>query len=225
MHEGAGTTFGRADYWDAQYREADAKLGFSWYSGWVELEPFWRALVPSTSARVLLPGIGNDAAMVEMYDAGWTSLSAFDLSEEAIARASDLFGPERLLGSAGVGAAGVSLAVADARELPFEASSFDAVLDKGTLDAVYLAGGLDKAARRRSLRRAVDELARVVRPGGVVLSVTAAAEAHLPAAFLEPRAEEEGARWRVLWDGSVFVTEEGDASINVDATMLAWERL
>ena len=168
-------------------------------------------LVPDRSARVLLPGVGNDEAMVDMYDAGWTSLTAFDYSEEAVACAARLFGDERLQN-------GVALNVADAKKLPY-APGFDAALDKGTLDAVYLSGGRDAEDRMKNLQCAVNELGRVIRPGGVVLSVTGAAADHLPAAFTA-----QSDVWRVLWDGSPHITEDGFASINVDATLLAWER-
>ena len=80
-------------------------------------------------------------------------------------------------------------------------------------------GGDDPAARTDSLARAVDEMHRVLRPGAVLLSVNAAATDHIIAAF-NARAE----YWKPLRDGTLYITEDGYASINVDATMLAWER-
>ena len=41
----------------------------------------------------------------------------------------------------------------------------------------------------------------------------------MPPAFARRR----GA-WRVLRDGEIWITEDGFASNNVDATLLAWER-
>uniref|UniRef100_A0A7S2CQM8 Uncharacterized protein n=1 Tax=Octactis speculum TaxID=3111310 RepID=A0A7S2CQM8_9STRA len=91
---------------------------------------------------------------------------------------------------------------------------------KGTLDAVYLSGGHDKERGREHLGLAVRELARVVRGGGVVVSVSAACVDPVQAVF-----GEEPDVWRVLRDGGVFTTEDGYASINVDGTILAWERI
>ena len=64
------------------------------------------------------------------------------------------------------------------------------------------------------------ELTRTVRPGGVVLSVTCAAAPRVAEAFGRRRE-----KWRVLRDGGFFLTVDGYASNNVDASLLAWERL
>ena len=112
----------------------------------------------------------------------------------------------------------VDLRVADARALPYTADSFDAALDKGALDAVFLSGGSEFSERKLQLQRAVDELERALQPGGVVLSVTAAATPHVAKAFAA------SGGWRVLRDGEFHVTEDGFASNNVDATMLAWSK-
>ena len=69
----------------------------------------------------------------------WRELTAFDYAPEGVDRARALFGSRS-----------VDVRVADARALPFGIGSFDAVLDKGTLDAVFLAGE--------------DELVRAVAP-------------------------------------------------------------
>ena len=58
-------TYGRRSFWEDGYG-ADGAEQFSWYAGWDDLEPFWAELVPDRRSSVLLPGIGNDAAMVAM---------------------------------------------------------------------------------------------------------------------------------------------------------------
>ena len=47
---------------------------YSWYCGWQDLEVFWEELVPSRTARVLVPGVGNDATVADMFDAGLLAL-------------------------------------------------------------------------------------------------------------------------------------------------------
>jgi len=202
----APPAFGRMQYWDDRYREEEA---FSWYTGWPELRPFWAQLVPDAAAEILVPGVGNDAAMVQMYDDGWQHLTLFDYSLEGVRRAAALFGERP-----------VDVRVADACALPYASAAFDAALDKGTLEAVYLNGGSDADARTRKLEEAADELTRTVRPGGVLLSITCAAAPRVAAAFGRRREQ-----WRVLWDGDFLLTEDGYASNNVDASLLAWRRL
>lgn len=193
--------YGTKAYWDRMYAgsgelPADAH---SWYCGFEELRPFWAELVPRTSA-VLVPGVGNDRALGALYDAGWWELTAFDYSAGAVERARALLGERP-----------VALLRADARELPFGAASFDAVLDKGALDAVDLAGD-------GSLDAAVAELSRVVRPGGVVVSVSRVlgADALLPA-FAD-------AEWENVRDGADYFAADGESTRDLDASLLAWRR-
>ena len=137
-----------------------------------------------------------------------------DYAPEGIECARMMFGNERLSKMG-------DLRVADARDLPYSDDSFDAVLEKGTLDAIYLSGGNDKEKKELHLAMAVAELERVVKPGGLVFSVSAACTEAVQTAF----SEGEGRTWKQVLDGSLYITEEGYTSNNVDATMLAWERI
>lgn len=212
-------TFGRMTYWDQSYKnDTDTNSTFSWYCGWEdELEPFFSELVPpERNPRVLIPGIGNDACIRDMFDSGYRRLSAFDYAPEGVECARIMFGPRRLQLMD-------DLRVADARFLPYDDSSFHAALDKGTLDSIYLSGGKDKALAKKHLAMAVSELARVVKKGGVVFSVTAACVGAVQQAFDEH--SEANGSWKQLRDGSFCTTEDGYTSNNIDATMLVWERI
>ena len=86
---------------------------------------------------MLVPGIGNDGAIVGLWDAGWHSVTAFDYSEDAVTRARTLFGDRN-----------IELLSADATKMPFANDSFDAVLDKGVMDAINIAGmGIESEER------------------------------------------------------------------------------
>lgn len=209
LPEPSDSNFGRQEYWNEFYKQQDS---FSWYSDWDDLEPFVQELIPSKELRILIPGVGNDEAIVGMYDAGYRNLVLFDYAPEGVQCARRLLGPER--------SSTVELLVADARDMPFESESFDAILEKGTLDAVYLSGGKDKALSTNHLDMAVRELARVLKPGGIMMSITAACVDKVQASFVEHASD-----WLQLRDGSFYMTEDGYTTNNVDGTILAWRRL
>ena len=195
--------FGEKSYWEEMYRgdgELDADE-YSWFCGWRELEPFFAELVgpPSKRPRVLVPGCGNDRGNVDLFDAGYEDLSLFDYSGEAVARASALFGRRC-----------VEIVEADFRELPFDDGAFDVVLDKGTLDVLYITS-------EAALRGAVAELRRVCKPGATVVSLSRVCPPELLLG-------EFGAGWTPLRDGSLYFTDEGHATIDLASDLFAWRR-
>jgi SAM-dependent methyltransferase len=213
------SNFGRQEYWNDFYKQHQSSdsSSFSWYSGWNDLEPFVKELIAPArkdESRILIPGVGNDAdTIVGMYDAGYTNLVAFDYAPEGIECTRRLLGRDRT-GS-------VELLVADARNMPFDSMTFDAILEKGTLDAIYLSGGRrDKNnLSKKHLDMAVREMARVLKPGGIMMSVTAACVDKVQASFAEHSSD-----WLQLRDGSFHITEDGFTSNNVDGVILAWKR-
>ncbi|KAH8066360.1 methyltransferase [Aureococcus anophagefferens] len=194
--------FGERSYWEEMYR-GDGELDgdeYSWFCGWRELEPFFAELAgPPSNDDVLVPGCGNDRGNVDLFDAGYEDLSLFDYSGEAVARASALFGRRC-----------VEIVEADFRSLPFDDGAFDVVLDKGTLDVLYITS-------EAALRGAVAELGRVCRPGATVVSLSRVCPPELLLG-------EFGAGWTPLRDGSLYFTDEGHATIDLASDLFAWRR-
>ena len=229
------SNFGRMAYWDESYRQEETSNGdeggedtnvFSWYCGWTdELGPFFEELVPDKQSMVLVPGIGNDVAIRDMFDVGgYQRIVAFDYAPQGVECAKAMFGNDRIntitneVGEL-AGKGKDIFRVCDARDLSgdFGDDTFDAVLDKGTFDSIYLSGGKNKDKARENLDMAVSEMKRVLKENGIVFSVTAACVTAVQEAF--DRDED----WEQIRDGSVYITEEGHASNNVDATMLVWK--
>ena len=230
--------FGRMAYWDDSYRQEETSSDdiksesddqdanvFSWYCGWTdELGPFFEELVPDKESMVLVPGIGNDVAIRDMFDfGGYQRIVAFDYAPQGVESAKAMFGKERLATitnkvGASAGKAKDVFRVCDARDLSgdYGNDTFDAILDKGTFDSIYLSGGKNKEKARENLGMAVSEIKRVLKEDGIVFSVTAACVDAVKTAF-------DGDKdWEQVRDGSLHMTEDGYASNNVDATMLAW---
>jgi hypothetical protein len=211
--------FGRHDYWNKVYQQ---EANFSWYAGFEDLEPFLEEFLGSKESHVLLPGVGNDGAiLVGMYDAGYVHLSAMDYAAEGIERCREMLGTDRLIqDERNSSSVGVDLVVADARTLQgvFDTHSFDAVFEKGTLDAIYLSGGRDKEMCNRFLNMAISELARTLKPGGVWISLAAVVVDQIQDSFQERDWEP-----LVLKD-DFYATVDGYTSNNIDGTLLVWKK-
>ena len=137
---------------------------------------------------------------MDLFEAGYSDLTSFDYSSEAVARAGELYAGRP-----------IKLLCADARDLPFEVASFDAVLDKGSLDAIGICGW-------SALEAATAELVRVVSPGGIVVSISRALEpGELVGAF-------DPLLWEPIRDGGLHVAEGGEVSTDLAASLFAWRR-
>ena len=169
--ENARSQFGTRQYWDDVYLgQGDFPAEeYSWYFGWEILEPYVKEFIPSRTAtgddtHILCPGVGNDPILVDLYRSKkYTRMTAFDYSAHAIERQQDILSfelPSKAMDT-------IELHAMDARKLPNPDwnERFDAIIEKGALDAIYLSGD-------GNAERAVQNLFRVLKPGGICLSVS-----------------------------------------------------
>ncbi|MGH0183054.1 UNVERIFIED_CONTAM: hypothetical protein FKN15_007816 [Acipenser sinensis] len=106
-----------------------------------------------------------------MYDAGYRALTNIDISTTALARMQERNSAQR---------PGMTFLCVDAQHMePFSDGSFQAALDKGTLDALAPDGSPDTLGR---VGRVLAEVGRVLRVGGRYVCVTLAQEHVLRAA-------------------------------------------
>ena len=195
----ARSQFGTKSYWDSMYEgmgefPADE---YSWYYNCFDMiKPFLQEYIHDAASEsltlqkselsILIPGCGNDSLILDLYNAGYRCLSAFDYSSGAIDRQRELLSYL----PAGSVLDKVKLRVEDARSLPMEwTESFDVVIEKGALDAIYLSG-------EGSLEKSVIEIARVIKRGGLCISCSGVIPELLRRdCFVE-------AEWEWLRDGS-----------------------
>lgn len=216
LKEPENSQFGRQAYWNDFYAK---EANFSWYAGWEELGPFIREFV-GPDHHVLLPGVGNDAMLADMYQDGYVRLTAMDYAPEGILRCREMLGDENV--ASPTNANGVNLVVADARDLSevFENETFDAVIEKGTLDAIYLSGGRNKTLASENLNLAISELGRSLKPGGIWISLAAVVDDEIQKSF-----DSVEASWlSLVRQGDLFVTQDGYTSNNVDGSLLIWRK-
>jgi len=228
--------FGRQECWDQLYQRQG---NFSWHAGWGDLEPFLQELIPSTLSSIILPGVGNDAMLVDMYKAGYQTMTAFDYAPEGIARCQEMLAhhniPHVVLENnydntiKNDQATVVTLFVGDATNLQHQLpnESFDVVLEKGTLDAIVQHSSGAGSSGQDNMELALAELTRILKPQGLFLSVSAICTERLQASPLwqqEATTSTTRTTWQVLRDGSLYFTEDGYASNNFDGTLLAWRK-
>ncbi|KAG1655286.1 hypothetical protein FOA52_007982 [Chlamydomonas sp. UWO 241] len=143
-------------YWESRYkREPD---NFDWYQNYVGLRRILDAHVPR-DARVLQVGVGTSGLQEDMVCiGGFSSVTNIDISGIAIKKMRQLHAHISEL----------RYQVADVRDMSeFPGRSFDAVIDKGTLDAIMCGGS--SASNAHAM---IEECARVLAPGGVMVVIT-----------------------------------------------------
>lgn len=174
------------------------------------MEPFVIDFAPSSSARILLPGIGTDVNLLQgMNASGFTHLYAMDYALASISFCRSR-APSNLVDR-------VDWQVADARDMrAYANASMDLIIDKGTLDAVFLAGGND-AEKFASLTRAVDEMHRILTNGGILWSLSGVCTEALQTC-IQSRSDE----WEVLVNGDLYVSSDGYTSNNMDGTLMVF---
>lgn len=164
----ARSSFGTKSYWDDVYsgRGDFPATEYSWYFGWETLGQHVRRYLPpithtGESTNILIPGIGNDPLLIDLIRAGYRTLTAQDYSVAALERQNDLlwYEPKSMTQD-------IDLCVGNVKNLPSEwADRFNGVIEKGLLDAVYLSGD-------GQVEKAAEELHRVIKPGGILISVS-----------------------------------------------------
>ena len=155
--------FGTKDYWDDVYSGFGdfPAAEYSWYYDWDEIKRYADPFLRSKEVSILLPGIGNDPLLIDLVAAGYKNLSAQDYCASAIERQRDLL--DYVGGKDGVT---IDLSVSDVKRLPRQMEeSFDVILEKGLLDAVYLSG-------TGNVEQAVASLRKTLKPGGMFISVS-----------------------------------------------------
>lgn len=209
--------FGTRQYWDQTYigRGDFPMEEYSWYYGWDDtIKTIWMDYVlpnltpPITikgeiantcseekcydpkESKILIPGIGNDSVLLDLYGSGWKKLTAFDYSKHSIERQYDIISTTNV--EKGVKDGNVNLYVMDATDLKENeiikkynvmkekldindqdldtdwTDEFDIVFEKGALDAIYLSC----SEHDERVQAAVSELSRVLHKGGIFVSVS-----------------------------------------------------
>ncbi|GAB2220072.1 hypothetical protein Droror1_Dr00007715 [Drosera rotundifolia] len=152
--------YGDAWYWDNRYSKdlsASEAMGFDWYQKYSSLAPLIRLYV-ALHNRVLVVGCGNSAFSEGMLDDGYQKIVNIDISSVVIEAMKKKYysRPE------------LSYIQMDVRDMNFfQTGSFDAVIDKGTLDSILCGSNSMKNATMM-----LEEVQRVLKDKGVYILIT-----------------------------------------------------
>ncbi|EIE27069.1 S-adenosyl-L-methionine-dependent methyltransferase [Coccomyxa subellipsoidea C-169] len=164
-----------AKYWDERFQKEEE---YEWFKGYKE---FSHLLKPhlEASSRILVLGCGNSSLTADLFCDGFQSLTSVDLSPAVIERM------RQRAADKGMGA--IEWRVADMLDLPFADGSFDAVIEKGTMDVLFVDNDSPWSPRPEvcaRVHRMLAETHRVLAKDGVFLSVTFA-QPHFRRPFLQ----------------------------------------
>lgn len=147
------------EYWDSFFTKRSS--AFEWYGEYLDLcHILHKYLKPSSS--ILVAGCGNSRLSEYLYDAGFQSIVNIDISSVVVHQ----------MRSKNVSKRGkMKFVKMDVLDMKFEASSFDCVLDKGTLDAIF--SSTDDVTVQK-VHTLFDEVWRVLKVAGRYICITLA---------------------------------------------------
>lgn len=151
--------FSSAEYWERFFKKRGEKA-FEWYGDYNKLCGVLHKYIKPQD-KVLVVGCGNSELSEQMYDVGYKHLINIDISETVINHMNHRNAERR---------PGLSFHQVDATKTPYEDGSYQAALDKGTLDAM---ASEEEGALATSM---LTEVSRVLSVGGRYVCVTLAQE-------------------------------------------------
>eukprot|EP00947_MAST-08B_sp_MAST-8B-sp1_P000215 g215.t1 len=153
-------------YWDAEYGSQGPLADYDWLCDFKHIQANLLQML-AQDCRILQVGCGNSRLGEDLYDIGQTDIVNIDFSPVVVEQMSERAKGERRNVSR------FQHKLMGLTDLKFPKESFDFVLDKATLDCL-MAG---KATSNKAVPRALQEVHRVLKPGGVYFCVSHAAPA------------------------------------------------
>ncbi|PWZ53217.1 Methyltransferase-like protein 13, partial [Zea mays] len=150
----ASQAYGEAWYWDERYRKEAGP--FDWYQKYPALAPLLR-LYLAPHQRLLLVGCGNSVFGENMIDDGYQDVVNIDISSVYI--------PHNLIPCISLDWQDMKMDVKNMSD--FESGSFDAVIDKGTLDSLMCGQNSQENATKM-----LEEVNRILKENGVYMLIT-----------------------------------------------------
>ncbi|KAM4116681.1 hypothetical protein ACJW30_02G068200 [Castanea mollissima] len=148
--------YGEAWYWDTRY--SNESSSFDWYQKYPSLAPLIHLYIPHRHHPVLVVGCGNSAFSQDMVDDGYEDVVNIDISSVVIDAMRKKYSTRPQL----------KYMTMDVRDMSaFQTGSFDAIVDKGTLDSLLCGNN-----SRQNAVKMLEEVWRVLKDKGVYILIT-----------------------------------------------------
>ena len=189
------TQFQTKEYWDSFFQKRSSP--FEWYGEYLDLcHVLHKYLKPQN--KVLIIGCGNSKLSEDLYDVGFQGIENIDISETVIKQMTVKNKDKRPL---------MRFIVMDILSMSYGSDVFDCVLDKGTLDAIFV-NEMDETLKK--VNRMFAEVKRVLKTGGRYICITLAQE-HILNHLL--------ARHSDGWVVRVHKVEQGEEAMGIGSTL------
>lgn len=196
-------------YWDERFANEEHYEWFKDYSHFRHL--IQQHINPNFS--VLELGCGNSQLCEELYKEGITEMTCIDISSVAVEKMQ-----KRLLTK---GYKDIKVLQADMLDLSFTDESFDVVIEKGTMDVLFVDSGDPWNPRPETVNKVMAMLQgvhRVLKPNGIFISITFG-QPH----FRRPLFDAPEFTWSIEWstfgDGFhyfFYILRKGQRSLQTD---------
>lgn len=158
MTLGMGSTtqaYGEPSYWDRRYSQEQGP--FDWYQKYSSLAPLINLYI-LRSHRSLVIGCGNSAFSEGMANDGYEDIVNIDISSVVIEAMQKKY----------TNCPQLKYIKMDVRDMSsFQTGSFDAVIDKGTLDSILCGSN-----SRQNSNMMLEEVGRVLKDNGIYILIT-----------------------------------------------------
>ncbi|KAG0486010.1 hypothetical protein HPP92_008105 [Vanilla planifolia] len=157
------SSYGDHRYWDARF---ETEEHYEWLKEYSYFEHLIRPYLRSTHS-ILELGCGNSRLSEGLLAEGVNDITCIDLSAVAVQRMRCRLNEK--------GLQGIQVIQADMLELPFKSESFDLVIEKGTMDVLYVDSGDPWNPRSETVCRVMKMLKgvhKVLKLDGIFISIS-----------------------------------------------------
>jgi len=154
-HHSMNSNYGSSNYWEERYEKSESF--YDWYQDFSGLkDTFSKYLKPEF--KILMVGCGNSKLGQEMIEeGGYKEIINIDISNNVISHMREMT----------KGIKGLTFETMNVLDLKYDDKTFDAVIDKGTLDALLCGEGSTENGNGM-----LAEVSRVLKEGGVYINIT-----------------------------------------------------